>query len=77
MTKAPAWALIVHPNSLTEMAVKHLIKARIVKMMMMTMMKMSPQRVQQQRPLLEPPVFQHLYCRTEPVWLDGAMALAG
>lgn len=74
--KAPAWALIVHPNSLTEMAVKRLTKAHIVKMMMTTM-KMRLQRVLQQHPLLEPRVFLHLYCRTEPAWLDGAMALAG
>lgn len=68
--KAPAWALIVHPNSLTEMAVKRLTKAHILKIIIMMMMIMK------MRPLLEPRVFL-LYCRTEPVWLDGAMALAG
>lgn len=73
--KAPAWALIVHPNSLTEMAAKRLTRARIVKMTMM--MKMSPQRALQLHPLLEPQVSLHRCCRTEPIWQDGAMALAG
>lgn len=80
--KAPAWTLIVPPNSLLVivMAVKHPTGARIVKMMkmrMMMMMKRSPQKAPQQRLLLEPRVFLHRYCRTEPVWQDGAMAWAG
>lgn len=80
MTKAPAWTLIVHPNSLlvTEMAVKHLTGAQIVMMRMtMTMMKMSPQGAPQQHPLLEPQVCLHHYCRTESVWQDEAMEWAG
>lgn len=77
MTKAPAWALIVHPNSLTEMAAKHLTRAGIVKMLMIMMMKRSPQRALQQHPLLGPRVSLHRYCRMEPVWRDGAMVLAG
>lgn len=79
--KAPAWTLIVPPNSLLVivMAVKHPTGARIVKMMKMRMMMMkrSPQKAPQQRLLLEPRVFLHRYCRTEPVWQDGAMAWAG